>query len=156
MKPAAAAAAPFHKLRGRPVALLVAANVGCFLPPMRESAAGYEPAAGNEPFLPAAAPRRLPERDCSRYLTLFLVLSANLCSAECRLDLAGVLGDMVPKGTQDKASGDSKHLFSSTPLSLGHSNAASLDWCAILLLSPSVQLNERRRSRLKFFEIDAG
>ena len=58
---AAAAAAPFHKLRGPPVARLVAADVGCSVPPVRESAAGYEPAAGHEPFLPAAAPRRLPE-----------------------------------------------------------------------------------------------
>ena len=61
-----AAAAPFHKLRWPPVARLVATDVGCSVPPVRESAARYESAAGLEPFLPAVIPRRLPEYAVAR------------------------------------------------------------------------------------------
>ena len=63
---AAAAAPPFHKLRGPPVARLVATDVDCSVPPVRESAARYEPAAGHEPFLHAAAPRRRLEHAIAR------------------------------------------------------------------------------------------
>ena len=59
---AAAAAALFYKLRGLLVARLVAADVDCSVPPMHESAAG----AGYESFLPAFAPRRLPEHAIAR------------------------------------------------------------------------------------------
>ena len=67
VKPAAtAAAATFHKLREPPVARLVAADVGCSVPPVRKCTGGHEPAAGHEPFLPAAALRQLPEHAITR------------------------------------------------------------------------------------------
>ena len=62
----AAAVAPFHKLQGSPVALLIAADFEGSVPPVHESAAGYEPAAGHELFLPAAVPLRLPEHAIAR------------------------------------------------------------------------------------------
>ena len=49
-----------------------------------------------------------------------------------------------------------KPLLSSKPLSLGRSNAAPPGWRAILLLSPSVHLQGKRKSRLQIRKIDVG
>ena len=136
---AATAAAPFYNLRGSSVARLVVAYVGYSVPPVRESAAGYEPAAGPEPFCP------LPPLD--DFLNTRLLAIPNYFPRTIRQPpfsrglsyLAGVLGDVAPRGTQGcvgEGLGGSKPLLSSTPLSLGRSNVAPLGRCAILLLSP--------------------
>ena len=114
---AAAAAAPFYNLRGSPVARLVAAYVGYSVPPVRESAAGYEPAAGPEPFCPLP-----PLED---FLNTRLLAIPNYFPRTIRQPpfsrglpyLAGVLGDVAPRGTQGCAGeglGGSKPLLSST------------------------------------------
>ena len=103
VKPDAAAAAPFQKLRGPPVARLIAADVGCSVPPVRESAAGYEPAAGHEPFLPAAAPRRLPKHAIARDTLLFSSHSLPTSVQPSVVLVSGVLGDMAPRGTRSCA-----------------------------------------------------